>query len=115
MQWLPGRGASGTVLLTALVLATIGLSTFMSNTAAANLLLPIGIASATVAGGGGLPATQAALSIALAASLSMSLPISTPPNAIAYASGEFSTRDLLRVGILIAAAGALLIDRKSVV
>ena len=109
VKWLPSGGTSGTLLLAALVVATIGLSTFMSNTAAANLLLPVGISSAMALGGAGLSGTQAALSIALAASLSMSLPISTPPNAIAYASGEFTTRDLMRVGVIIALAGALLI------
>ncbi|MDQ3414780.1 MAG: SLC13 family permease [Verrucomicrobiota bacterium] len=92
-----------------LVLLTIGLSTFMSNTAAANLLLPIGISSAALLGGNGGPATQAAVSIALAASLSMALPVSTPPNAIAYAAGGFSTRDLRRVGLLVGAAGALFV------
>lgn len=106
--WLLAGQTSGLVLLTALVFATLGLSTFMSNTAAANLLLPIGI-SAAVSGAGNLPATQVALCIALSASLSMALPISTPPNAIAYASGEVTTRDLLRVGIVIGLFGALLI------
>jgi di/tricarboxylate transporter len=32
------------------------------------------------------------MSIALAASMSMALPISTPPKALAYASGEVTTR-----------------------
>ncbi len=109
VKWLPAGGTSGMWLLAALVLATIGLSTFMSNTAAANLLLPIAFTSVAAAGGEGLPATQAALSIALAASLSMALPISTPPNAVAYASGEFTTGDLMRVGAIIGVAGALLI------
>ncbi len=108
VKWLPSGEASGALLLTALVLATVGLSTFMSNTAAANLLLPIGISAASVAGAG-LPPTQAALAIALAASLSMALPISTPPNAIAYASGEFTTRDLMRVGLIVGITGAFLI------
>jgi len=41
--------------------------------------------------------------------LSMALPISTPPNAIAYASGEFTTRELARSGIIIGGAATLLI------
>jgi solute carrier family 13 (sodium-dependent dicarboxylate transporter), member 2/3/5 len=52
---------------------------------------------------------QMTLCIALAASLAMSLPISTPPNAIAYARNEFTTRDLVRVGVWIGAAGAVLV------
>ena len=47
----------------------------------------------------------AAVVLALACSLGMSLPISTPPNAIAYATGEVSTADMARVGIVIGVAG----------
>lgn len=105
--WLPASGGNPLVLLTVLVLATLVLGTFMSKTAAANLMLPVGLSSAALAGS--LPPVQAALSIALAASLSMALPISTPPNAIAYARGEFTTRDMARVGLLVGGLGALLI------
>jgi sodium-dependent dicarboxylate transporter 2/3/5 len=49
------------------------------------------------------------LSIALAASLSMALPVSTPPNAIAYARGEFTTRDMTRVALVVGEVAALLI------
>jgi len=83
------------------------IGTFMSNTAAANLLLPIGISSAALAGtAGGILPVQAAVSIALAASLSMALPVSTPPNAIAYARGEFTTRDMARVALVVGGLAA---------
>ena len=91
-----------------LVITTMVIGTFMSNTAAANLLLPIGISSAA-AFGAGSPAVQIALSIALAASVSMSLPVSTPPNAMAYATGEITTRDMARAGIMIGIVSACLI------
>jgi sodium-dependent dicarboxylate transporter 2/3/5 len=108
--WLPASGASPTLLLTVLVLATLVLGSFMSNTAVANLLLPIGLSSATLAGpAGGLPPVQAAVSIALAASLSMTLPMSTPPNAIAYARGEFTPREMARVAVLASGLAAVLI------
>ncbi|MCC5794133.1 MAG: DASS family sodium-coupled anion symporter [Chromatiales bacterium] len=92
-------GLLGLALLASLTLA---LSTFMSNTAAANLLLPIAISLATGLGPGdsGM-ALQFALCIALTASVSMALPVSTPPNAIAYARGEVSSRDMLVPGTLI--------------
>jgi len=48
-------------------------------------------------------------SIALAASMSMALPISTPPNAMAYARGEFSVRDMVRVSLLISSVAILAI------
>ena len=94
----------------ALVAATMILGSFMSNTAAANLLLPVGLAAAAAAGSeGGLHPVQVALSIALAASLAMPLPISTPSNAIAFAKGEFATRDTARMALIIALPAALLI------
>jgi sodium-dependent dicarboxylate transporter 2/3/5 len=94
-----------------LVLATMIIGTFMSNTAAANLILPIGISSSAALAGtaGSLSPVQVAMSIALAASLSMVLPVSTPPNAIAYARGEFTTRDMARVALVVSGLGALLI------
>ncbi len=80
---------------------TVLVSTFMLNTAAANLFIPIGVSFGTQALGAGPGPIQVALSIALAASLSMALPVSTPPNAIAYASGELDTSDFVRAGGLL--------------
>lgn len=109
VRWLPTEGASTWSLLAALVLGTMAVGTFMSNTAASNLFLPIGISSATLAGSDGLHPIQAAMSIALAASMSMALPISTPPNALAYAKGEFTTREMVRVALIISGLAAMLI------
>jgi len=110
VQWLPASGGSGLGLLAVLVLGTMAIGCFMSNTAAANLLLPIGLSAAATTGAmGSLSPVQAAVSIALAASLSMVLPVSTPPNAIAYARGEFTTRDMARVALLVGGLAALLI------
>jgi sodium-dependent dicarboxylate transporter 2/3/5 len=110
VRWLPVSDGNGLAVLAALVLATIVVGTFMSNTAAANLFLPIGISSAALPGlNGTLHPIQAAMSIALAASMSMALPISTPPNALAYARGEFSTRDMARMAVIISAVAALFI------
>jgi len=100
----------GAFVLGGLVGATVLVSTFMSNTAAANLLIPIGVSfalGATATGGYG--PIQIGLSIALAASLSMALPVSTPPNAIAYASGELDTADFARAGGLLGALAVVLI------
>jgi solute carrier family 13 (sodium-dependent dicarboxylate transporter), member 2/3/5 len=107
--WLPVSGEGGQLgLLATLVVATIVVGTFMSNTAAANLLLPIGLTAAATLGGGSF-AVQVAMSIALAASMTMALPVSTPPNAIGYATGEFAPRDLALVGIIVGVIAALLI------
>lgn len=109
VRWLPA-GISGIALLATLVLATMGVGTFMSNTAAANLFLPIGLSAATVANASASSfPIQVAVSIALAASLSMALPISTPPNALAHARGEFTTGEMARVALVVGGIAAVLI------
>ncbi len=46
----------------------------------------------------------------LTVSFAVSMPISTPPNAMAYATGLVSSRDMIRVGLLVSliAAGVLM-------
>jgi sodium-dependent dicarboxylate transporter 2/3/5 len=71
------------------------LSNLMSNTAAANVLVPIGAAAAS-----GFE-TLAVVPLALCASCAMCLPISTPPNAMAFSSGELESNDFLVGGLMI--------------
>jgi sodium-dependent dicarboxylate transporter 2/3/5 len=111
--WLPaGETGGGWALLTAAVLATVVLGTFMSNTAAASLILPLTASAAAgveVGAEGELPAVQLGLSVALSASVSMALPMSTPPNAMAFARGGFTARELARVAILVSTLAVALI------
>lgn len=109
VRWLPLGTTGGFAMIGVLVAATMVVGTFMSNTAAANLFLPIGLSAAAALPGGLVHPVQVALSIAFAASLSISLPISTPPNALAYASREFATREMSRIAIIVGGIGALLI------
>lgn len=99
---IDGLGLLGAALAFALLTAL--LSNFMSNTAAANILVPLGAAAALSLGGaqGILPVI-----IALSASTAMCLPIATPPNAIAYATGELKARAFLVPGLLLAVATPL--------
>lgn len=108
VQLLPHESA---YMLTVLVLLTLLLSTFISNTATANLLIPIGITIA-VSGTAGtaLYVQQMAISIALSASLAMALPVSTAPNTIAYAQGSLTTPDFVKRGAVIGLLGAGLIS-----
>ncbi len=78
------------------------LSNLMSNTAAANLILPVAIALGLEIGGPVL-AAQFAVPIALSASSAMCLAISTPPNAIVYATGRLGARDLFPGGLAVGA------------
>jgi len=77
----------------------------MSNTAAANILVPLGAAAAM--GVGGAPGVLPVI-IALSASTAMCLPIATPPNAIAYSTGELKARAFLLPGLVLAILTPLL-------
>jgi sodium-dependent dicarboxylate transporter 2/3/5 len=98
------------VIVLACTLVTITMATFMSNTATANLILPIVAALGTnltmleSIGGG----QMLILTTTLAASLAMSLAVSTPPNAIAYASGALQSQHMFRAGLIIGVVGLLL-------
>ncbi len=90
---LPVEAASPLVIAAALALTTAVLSNFMSNTATANIVVPMALA---VAPGAEAPVV---VSIALAASAAMALPVSTPPNAIAFAAGQLESRDFVPIGL----------------
>ncbi len=91
------------------------LSNFISNSATAALLIPILIvvaqAMADPAAANNemfmaLGGTKAmVIFVATAASLAMCLPISTPPNAIAFSSGLIKTKDMAMCGIIIGLVG----------
>ncbi|GBF38011.1 SLC13 family permease [Leptospira johnsonii] len=86
------------------------LSTFLSNTATANLLVPLALPVATLLlPGNESYAIQLVLGSALGASLAMSLPVSTPPNAVAYAVGGFEIKDMAKVGVKIGILGLVLV------
>lgn len=72
--------------------AAVVLSNVMSNTAAANVLVPLALSAAP-----GAP-LEVALPVALCASAAMALPVSTPPNALAFASGHCRARDFVLLG-----------------
>jgi solute carrier family 13 (sodium-dependent dicarboxylate transporter), member 2/3/5 len=95
-----------TLLLLLLVLVGLGLSTVISNSATANLLIPLALSLST-----GLAIDQTAIGvmIALACALAMALPISTPPNAIAYATGEVPTSAMATTGLVVGLVGAALL------
>jgi len=92
---LPIADLGGFALAAAVVVLAAGLSTFMSNTAAASLIIPMAMAIS--------PAEQGELAIltAFACSFAMAMPVSTPPNAIAFASGRIPARALLKTGGLV--------------
>lgn len=95
------------LLLLGLAGIALGLSTIISNSATANLLVPIALTLA-LSGAVTVDPLLVGLLIAVACSLAMALPISTPPNAIAYATGAVTTKDLAIVGSIVGAIGLAL-------
>ncbi|MEI8046435.1 MAG: DASS family sodium-coupled anion symporter [Bacteroidota bacterium] len=86
-----------------LAYATMLFSNIMSNTATATVLIPLGMAI--------LPqySIEVAMIIGLSASTALFLPVSTPPNAIAYSTGMIEQKDLRIGGSLIGLVGPALI------
>jgi sodium-dependent dicarboxylate transporter 2/3/5 len=72
------------------------LSEATSNTAAANMVIPVVIALAQAAGVDPVPP---ALGACFGASYGFMLPVSTPPNAIVYSSGLVPIPSMMRAGI----------------
>ncbi|HEX5058979.1 MAG TPA: SLC13 family permease, partial [Kofleriaceae bacterium] len=100
-------GASSTWSITVLVTGvSIVLSEATSNTATASMMAPLAGALAAAAGAAPIPAV---LGATMGASFGFIMPISTAPNALAYASGRVSIGQMLRVGIVFDGIGFLLI------
>ena len=92
--------ADGVVPITfAATLFTVVLSNVMSNTAAANIAIPIVISIAAAAG---VDPVTPAVAAAFGASISVVLPVSTPPNALVYATGRVPITRMVRYGLLMA-------------
>jgi sodium-dependent dicarboxylate transporter 2/3/5 len=100
-------GLSSLWSLTALAVALgIVLSELSSNTAAASMLIPVVIALAQDAHVNPVPP---ALGACLGASYGFMLPVSTPPNAIAYGTGLVPIPRMIRAGVLFDLCGFVII------
>lgn len=97
---LPIESGFFIAIMVLMVVAAL-MTTFMSNTATANLLIPVAIS---------LPQNQLILTIVISimCSSAMALPVSTPPNAVAFGSGMLKTKDMLYPGLLITILSFLL-------
>lgn len=108
--WLLGSfdwaALSAVGVLALLTAIGLGMANVISHSAAANLLIPLAIGFSDVVGA---EAALIAVVVALATSLGMSMPISTPPNAIAYATGQIELKHMALVGLVVGIGGALLL------
>jgi solute carrier family 13 (sodium-dependent dicarboxylate transporter), member 2/3/5 len=91
------------LLLIILAFATMIFSNVMSHTATSTVLIPLGMAI--------LPdhKIDVALIIALASSTALFLPVSTPPNAIAFSTGLLDQKDFRIGGGLMGVLGPILV------
>ena len=84
------------VLCAVLYLISNVLTQFMSNTASAALLAPIGISIAQSIGADPKPVL---MSIGIAASMAFATPMATPPNTLVLGPGGFNFNDYVKVGV----------------
>jgi sodium-dependent dicarboxylate transporter 2/3/5 len=102
--WLPA--SSPLALLVVFTGVAIVLSEAASNTASANMVVPIAIAVAQAAG---VEPLGPALGATLGASMGFMMPISTPPNAIVYSSGHVPITAMMKHGFFLDVAGFVII------
>ena len=94
------------LLLFMLAIVGILLTSFLSNTAASAVLIPIITAlSATL----GLDMTNLVVAGAIGVSMDFIFPMGTPPSALAYSSGYIHTKDMIKAGIALSLIGAAIL------
>ncbi|WP_298026284.1 SLC13 family permease [uncultured Dialister sp.] len=91
-----GEHPNPIILCAVLYLISNVLTQFMSNTASAALLAPIGISIAQSIGADPKPVL---MSIGIAASMAFATPMATPPNTLVLGPGGFSFNDYVKVGV----------------
>jgi sodium-dependent dicarboxylate transporter 2/3/5 len=101
---LPSRSVFWLTLLFAALAALVSETT--SNTASAAMMIPLSIA---VAQSAGVDPMKPALAACLGSSLGFMLPVSTPPNALAYGTGAVPLMAMVRHGLWLDLAGCVLV------
>jgi sodium-dependent dicarboxylate transporter 2/3/5 len=110
VQAIPFEFMPGVMIVVVGAVVALLMSTFMSNTATAALILPIMSAL-----GSSLPeleniggAQMMIITCTFACALAMAMPISTPPNALAYATGFTTTGNMGKAGVCVGVIGLLM-------
>ncbi len=94
------------LFLLLLTTVAIFLTEVSSNTATANVLVPVvsGLATQT-----GIGLEKAVIAVTLACSYAFMLPVATPPNAIVFGFGNIKISDMVKLGFVLNLAGAFVI------
>jgi sodium-dependent dicarboxylate transporter 2/3/5 len=103
-SWLPSQSSLALTLL--FTGAAIVVSEAASNTASANMIVPIAIAVSQAAG---VRPIEPVLGATLGASMGFMMPVSTAPNAIVYSSGYVPIGQMMRHGVLLDLAAFVII------
>jgi solute carrier family 13 (sodium-dependent dicarboxylate transporter), member 2/3/5 len=93
-------------LLLSTITVTVVLTEIMSNVALVTIFIPVVFA---VAEGFGMNPILLGLPVTFAASSGFMFPISTPPNAIVFASGHIKMKEMIRAGLLLDLASIVII------
>ena len=96
-------------LLTTIVAVSIVVTEFASNTASANILLPVIFGVSVVLGPERFPPDLLMISCALACTTGFAMPAGTPPNALVFATERISIGRFARTGLVIDALSLVLI------
>ncbi|HNP76633.1 MAG: SLC13 family permease [Cyclobacteriaceae bacterium] len=91
-------GISTGVLVFSLTAISMGLTELMSNVALVTIFVPVVFG---IADGFHLNPIWLAMPVTFAASCAFMMPISTPPNAVLFATGYIKMRDMIRTGLLL--------------
>jgi sodium-dependent dicarboxylate transporter 2/3/5 len=102
---MPIHGELGIVLASTIVAVLV--SEVTTNTASASLVVPIVLALAQAAG---VDPVKPAVAATVACSFGFMLPVSTPPNALVYATGRVRVPEMVRCGVWLDLAGVILVS-----
>ncbi len=92
------QGINPSVLIFSLTAISMGLTELMSNVALVTIFVPVVFG---VADGFHINPIWLAMPVTFAASCAFMMPISTPPNAVLFASGYIKMKDMIKTGILL--------------
>lgn len=95
------------LLVFVFAIITVTLSNFMSNTAATTILIPVAISLTSMIAG--IDPETLPIIIGLSASCALMLPVSTPPNAIAFSTGLIKQSEFRLGGFFVGLMGPILI------
>ena len=92
------QGISTGLLIFSLTAISMGLTELMSNVALVTIFIPVVFG---VADGFHINPIWLAMPVTYAASCAFMMPISTPPNAVLFASGYIKMKDMIKTGVLL--------------